>query len=97
MDKAMGKVTPIEGTKRGKCPKRYTTVWRNKWLTGEARSIEGIVSLLRQAAETLSAMAKAGVVVDTSLSKWEDDYVTLTTSDATVARKFGFEGEVEER
>ena len=71
---------------------RYETVWRNKWLTAEARSIEEMVADLRSAASELEAMAKDGVVLDPeNLEAVEDDHAFLITEDPVVAAKYGFE------
>ena len=34
----------------------YTHLWRNKWLTAEATTIEEMISTLREAAEDLQQM-----------------------------------------
>ncbi len=39
--------------------KRYLIVWRNKWLTSEAKSIAEMIESLRAAADRLDEMRKA--------------------------------------
>lgn len=85
-------------------PVPYETLWRNKWLTAEAASIEEMVSMLRAAADRLDAMRAAGVTLaEESLSSVADDYARLVTFDPKVAALFGmeideflYEGEEEE-
>jgi hypothetical protein len=73
----------------------YNYVWRNKWLTDEARTIEEMIAGLRSAADELQAMKEAGVtLLDDGAAL--DDYATLVTDDPTVAARFGFDEEEEE-
>jgi hypothetical protein len=67
--------------------KRFVTSWRNKWLTADAKSIDEMIALLRQAADTLEAMRQDGVVleVDGGLG---DDFARLVTTDPEVAKKY---------
>ena len=74
--------------------KRYMTVWRNKWLTAEAASIEEMAAMLRRAADELEAMAKDGVTLDPE-GGTGDDYAHLITSDPTVAARYGLHDESE--
>ncbi|HKM53909.1 MAG TPA: hypothetical protein VJY33_10900 [Isosphaeraceae bacterium] len=70
----------------GQGKKRFVTLWRNKWLTADARSIEEMIASLRQAAETLEAMRRDGVILeDVGVG---DDYAHLTTTDPEVAKKY---------
>jgi hypothetical protein len=73
---------------------RYVTLWRNKWLTAQAKTIEEMVALLRSAAETLDAMRRDGVILesDTGIG---DDYATLSTTDPDVAKKYDMVDESE--
>jgi hypothetical protein len=43
---------------------RFEMLWRNKWLTSNARSVGEMADELRAAADELEAMARAGVVLD---------------------------------
>ena len=73
---------------------RYVTIWRNKWLTAEAKSIEDMISRLRSAADHLDQMRKDGVVLDDD-GRVGDDYAHLVTTDPTVAEKYGLVEESE--
>ena len=43
--------------------KRYITLWRNKWLTAEAESLEDMIAGLQSAADTFAMLAD-GVTLD---------------------------------
>lgn len=66
---------------------RYVTLWRNKWLTAEAKTIDEMIDLLRHAADTLDAMRRDGVVLEDD-SGITDDYAHLVTTDPDVAKKY---------
>jgi hypothetical protein len=74
--------------------KLYVLLWRNKWLTAEAKNIDEMIAGLHQAAELLSNMKRDGVQLlpqrDTA-----NDYVYLTTTDPDIARKYGMTEESE--
>jgi hypothetical protein len=72
--------------------KRYETLWRNKWLTSEAKTIEEMISSLRAAAAHLDEMRKAGVILEDH-GVAGDDYATLVTTDPEVAKRFEMEEE----
>lgn len=65
---------------------RYETIWRNKFLTISAKTIEDMAAKLESAAMTLRQMAKDGVVLE---GGQENDYATLVTNDPKVAEKWG--------
>ncbi len=73
---------------------RYVTIWRNKWLTAEAKSIDDMNRLLRSAAEQLEQMQKDGVVLEDNGGAG-DDYALLVTTDPKVAEKYGLVEESE--
>ena len=74
----------------------YTRLWRNKWLTSDARTIDDMIEGLESAATLLKAMRDAGVqLADTGSTA--DDYALLLVEDAEVARRFAFEEEFEEQ
>jgi hypothetical protein len=75
-------------------PKRYATLWRNKWLTAEAKSLDDMIAALRQAAAELEAMRRDGIVLDPE-SGVGDDYADLITTDPEVARKYDMQPEEE--
>lgn len=69
--------------------KRYELIWRNKWLTAEATSLGEMAAMLEAAAVELREMAATGVELDPK--GMGDDYAFLSTSDPSVAERFGFE------
>jgi hypothetical protein len=71
--------------KQGKM--RYVTLWRNKWLTSEAKTIEDMITALRRAADVLQAMCQDGVVLEDD-GGVGDDYAHLVTTDPDVAKKY---------
>lgn len=74
--------------------KRYTKIWRNKWLTAEAKSIEEMISLLRGAAGELDEMRADGVALAPE-GGISDDYASLVTTDPEIARKYDMHDESE--
>lgn len=74
--------------------KRYVTIWRNKWLTAEAKSIEEMARMLRSAADRLDQMRADGVVLEDDAGAG-DDYARLVTTDPKVAEKYGLIDESE--
>lgn len=71
---------------------RYVTLWRNKWLTANAKSLAEMIVMLQHAAQELDAMKADGVLLDDQAST-SDDYAFLYTYDRTVAEKYGMEPE----
>ena len=81
--------------------RRYVRVWRNKFLTLEAKSIDDMIEILQNAAAELQAMRDDGVTLHPG-GGTADDYAYLVTTDPEVARKYemeeadeGWEGAVE--
>jgi hypothetical protein len=75
-------------------PKRYLMLWRNKFLTADAKSVDEMAETLRRAAETLAAMRADGVTLDPE-GRTGDDYAYLVTTDPDVARKHDMHEESE--
>jgi hypothetical protein len=73
---------------------RYTTTWRNKWLTSNAETIGEMAQALEEAAGELHKMEKDGVTLDAM--GVPDDYALLMTTDKGVAEKYGFEDDPDE-
>src|SRR4051794_2838617 len=73
-------------------PRRYEYVWRNKWLTDEAESIDDMIGSLQEAADELRKMKARGVTLEQD-GGVEDDNATLVTDDPAVAKAFGFRAE----
>lgn len=65
---------------------RYMTLWRNKGLTAEAKTIDDMIALLKDAARTLEEMRREGVVLEDGGAA--DDYAHLVTTDPDVAKKY---------
>lgn len=74
--------------------KRYVMLWRNKWLTAEAKSLEDMVEGLKSAADTLRSMLGDGVTLDLTAGT-SDDYAYLVTTDPVVAKKYDMHDEEE--
>jgi len=74
--------------------KRYLTLWRNKFLTIDAKSIDDMIATLRSAAETLAAMRADGVTLDEE-GGTGDDYAYLVTTDPAIAKKYDMHDEAE--
>jgi hypothetical protein len=75
-------------------PKRYLMLWRNKFLTAGAKTVDEMAEALRHAAETLAAMRADGVTLDPE-GGTEDDYAYLVTTDPDIARKYDMHEESE--
>jgi hypothetical protein len=88
----MGKLKSVKWLKPDQ-PKRFILIWRNKWLTADAKTIGEMASKLNEAADQLVEMANAGVVLESS-TDGNDDYALLSTTDPAVAKKFGLESDV---
>jgi hypothetical protein len=67
----------------------YNMLWRNKWLTANAKSIVEMAENLHSAALELEEMAKDGIILDPEQDDISDDYANLITKDQVVAEKYG--------
>jgi len=74
--------------------KRYVTIWRNKFLTIDAKSLDEMIDVLDAARRELEAMRADGVTLDPD-GGTGDDYAHLVTTDPNVAKKYGMEDESE--
>lgn len=74
--------------------KRYVTIWRNKFLTLDAKSLPEMIALLKSATATLESMLADGIELDPA-GGTADDYAYLVTSDPALAKKYGMEDESE--
>ena len=70
---------------------QYEYIWRNKWLTSDAKTIEEMALILKSAATKLEQMSKDGIKLDLETSNGGDDYHYLCTEDPAIAEKYGFE------
>jgi hypothetical protein len=78
----------------GQAPKRFVQIWRNKFLTLDAKGINEMAKTLRESAELLEAMRADGVILDPS-GGTADDYAYLVTTDPAIAKKYGMHDESE--
>jgi hypothetical protein len=74
--------------------KRYVTLWRNKWLTSNATSLEDMIAGLQTATDALRGMLADGVCLDPE-GGTSDDYAHLVTTDPIIARKYDMHDERE--
>lgn len=72
---------------------RFGTLWRNKWLTADAETLQDMIGGLRSAADTLAAMLADGVVLDPEDGGVSDDYAYLITTNPEVAKKYDMDEE----
>lgn len=69
--------------------KKYELVWRNKWLTADAKTMEDMVAMLHGAADHLQEIIDTGEVM-LGPGGMSDDYAFLMTTDKATADRFGF-------
>ena len=74
--------------------RRYVTLWRNKWLTAHAKTLDELIVAFRTAADELGAMRRDGVTLQED-GGTEDDYAYLVTSDPEIAKKYDMHEESE--
>lgn len=72
----------------------YSYLWRNKWLTSDARTIDDMIDDLKEATAKLEAMKKDGITLSDD-GGVQDDYTTLITKDPAVAEKYYMEDRTE--
>lgn len=65
----------------------YETIWRNKWLTSEAQSIDNMIETLTAAVEELKEMKQDGL--EGEFDGAVDDYIFFYTKDPVKAQKYG--------
>jgi hypothetical protein len=68
---------------------RYATLWRNKWLTSDAKTLDDMVTSLREAADYLKSLKEVGFLLDAQGGP--DDYMTIYTYDKVLADQFDIE------
>ncbi|HEX7478759.1 MAG TPA: nucleotidyl transferase AbiEii/AbiGii toxin family protein [Polyangiales bacterium] len=74
--------------------KTYVYLWRNKFLTIDAKSIDDMIESLSGAADELRKMKADGVTLGPD-GGTGDDYAHLTTTDPDVAKKYDMHDESE--
>src|SRR5258708_7552306 len=67
---------------------QFEIMWRNKWLTSEAKSILAMAKALEAAAKRLRKMGAAGIRLDLANSTMGDAFAFLTASDPKGAKPF---------
>ena len=72
--------------------KRYMRLWRNKFLTTDAKSLDEMIAILRGAVETLESMQADGVFLEPD-GGTADDHARLVTTDPDIARKYDMQDE----
>jgi len=73
---------------------QYSYLWRNKWLTSGAKTIDDMVDGLKSAVNELEAMKNDGIVLEDG-GGIEDDYANLVTEDPEIAKKYNMENNAE--
>ncbi len=74
--------------------RRYMTLWRNKFLTIDAKNFDEVIEKLGEAVELLKQMRADGVDVDPD-GGTADDYIRLVTTDPEIAKKYDMHDERE--
>jgi hypothetical protein len=74
--------------------KRYVLLWRNKFLTLEAKSLDEMIAALDHAVQELRKMKADGIILDPE-GGTADDYAHLVSTDPEVARRYGMHEESE--
>lgn len=77
-----------------KIKRRYIQIWRNKFLTVHAISLEEMINNLNDSVVILKAMKADGVTLDPD-GGTADDYAYLVTTDPAIAGKYGMHDESE--
>jgi hypothetical protein len=72
--------------------RRYVLLWRNKFLTTDAKDISDMAAQLKRAADELARMQADGVTLNPD-GGTSDDYALLITEDADVAAKYEMQDE----
>lgn len=77
--------------------KKYVTIWRNKWITSNAGSIDEFIKIYEGLAEMMKSWKAQGILLDPDIiGSVGDDYAQFCTYDKVVAVKEGFEEETSE-
>ena len=73
-------------------PKKYIIVWRNKWITSKAGSIDDFIKVYKNLGEMMQRWKDKGIILDPDIIGGAgDDYAQFCTYDETVALQEGFE------
>lgn len=71
--------------------KKYMMLWRNKFLTVEAKSFKEMVEALEASARFLRSLMESKQVFLETPGGTADDYAMLYTYNKKVAKRFGFQ------
>jgi len=74
---------------------KYEFLWRNKWITFDAETIDDFIKTYEQLAQMFKDWKAKGVELDKE-SGVSDDYATFYTENEDVAKEYGFEEPWEE-
>jgi hypothetical protein len=69
---------------------QYERLWRNKFLTLDAKTIDDFIMTFESVLSELKEWKAAGIILDPE-SGTSDDYATFITVDKQVADQYGFE------
>lgn len=69
---------------------RYEHLWRNKFLTVEAKTIDNFIAIYEELASMFRDWKELGIELDPD-SGIDDDYAVFVTSDEEIAQREGFE------
>ena len=83
-----------DGLHAATATRKYVRLWRNKFLTLEARSMSDMIHMLGDAVDELRQMEADGVVLDPE-GGTGDDYAYLVTTDPAIAEKYDMHDESE--
>ena len=83
------------GENSTKQPKKYISIWRNKWIISQAGSIDDFIKIYESLAEKMRKWKDKGIILDPDIiGAIGDDYAQFCTTDEAVALQEGFEEEV---
>ena len=68
----------------------YELIWRNKYLTANAKTIDEMIQALHGAADDLRTLQSKGVTLSGE-SDMAGDFAYLITDDPTLAAEYGFD------
>lgn len=74
--------------------RRYIRIWSDKRIAGKVETVDEMIALIPESAETLTQMSIAGVTLDPHGGA-EEDCVCLVTNDPEVAKRFDMHDESE--
>jgi len=73
-------------------PKKYITVWRNKWIASKAGNIDDFIKVYKNLGEMMQRWKDKGIILDPDIiCTMENDYAQFCTYDEAVALQEGFE------